>query len=286
MRADPEASVERVVAEMCTDLQPGHPVPGPDAILADLGFDSLALADLALAVEERYGVRLADGVTRLRTVGDIAELVRRAEPGERRLPRGMGTLQGAALKASGWAIRRYARLEVRGTEHVPTSGPAVMAANHRSMLDIPVHVLGSPRPIWFMAKSELFRLPLAHPLWHLLGGFAVRRRLPDLRAIDVGLAVLEGGGLLGIYPEGRRSRDGRMLPFLRGAAWFALRTGAPVVPCGIRGTARHERKRDRAVRVAFGPPLPVEREDDPLARRRKAEALTSDLLASIDALVA
>src|SRR5207244_11884514 len=150
-------------------------------------------------------------------------------------------------------------------------------ANHRSMWDIPLLVVAFPRRTVFMAKRELYRNALLNRLWLELGGFPVRRDAPDLRAIDNALEVLDRELALGIYPEGTRSFTGEMLPFLKGAAWLALKTGAPIVPCAITGSARRTRgdqPRSRARRpviVAFGPPLSVEPEPDTLARREKAE---------------
>ena len=107
----------------------------------------------------------------------------------------------------------------------------------------------------------------------------------DLSAVDVALGALARGDVLGMYPEGTRS-PGVLLPFLHGAAWVALRAGAPLVPCSITGT---ERARDAKfpgrvrVRVRFHPPIEVVRIDDPHARRRQAEALTAQLREAIDA---
>jgi 1-acyl-sn-glycerol-3-phosphate acyltransferase len=158
------------------------------------------------------------------------------------------------------------------------------------MLDVPLLVLACPRPMVFMGKRELFGDPFRKWALHTMGGFPVRREIADIRAIDVALAVLERGEVLGMYPEGTRSRNVQMLPFLKGAAWLALRTGAPIVPCGITGTERDRppgaspplRKR---VRIAFGPPIRIEREDDPETRRKKAGDVTDELLQAITALL-
>jgi 1-acyl-sn-glycerol-3-phosphate acyltransferase len=286
-----DARVEQVVAEMILEVAPEvGSSPGPDDVLADLGLDSLAVADLAIAVEERFGIRLADGdPATLRTVGEVASLIRRRPPSGRRIPFGLGAIQRPIERFPGGLIRWFFRMEVSGAGHVPASGPVVLPANHRSMWDVPIHVLATPRPVQFMAKQELYRPPFPAIWWSSLGGFSVRREIADLRAIDVALAVLERGEVLGIYPEGKRSREGHMLPFLRGAAWLALRTGTPIVPTAIMGTARNgpagRRPLRRRVRIAFGSPTPVEREDDPVTRRKKAEVLTDELRAAIASLI-
>src|SRR5207244_3246258 len=163
-------------------------------------------------------------------------------------------------------------------------------ANHRSMWDIPLLVVAFPRRTVFMAKRELYRNALLNRLWLELGGFPVRRDAPDLRAIDNALEVLDRELALGIYPEGTRSFTGEMLPFLKGAAWLALKTGAPIVPCAITGSARRSPKgrggrrgatMRRPVAVTFGPAIHVAVEADPIRRRGEAEAVTARLLESI-----
>ena len=200
-----------------------------------------------------------------------------------RIPPGVGHLQWLGKRVAGWFFRWWCRLEVTGTEHVPLDGPVLLAANHRSMWDIPLHVISCPRPVVFMAKRELYKGPLGW-LWHVLGGFPVNRDIADVRAVDTALALLERGDGVGIYPEGKRSKTGEMLPFLRGAAWLALRTGTPIVPSGISGSGGHWWRRKR-VRVAFGPPIQVERENNAGARREKAEMVTRELLGEITRLL-
>jgi 1-acyl-sn-glycerol-3-phosphate acyltransferase len=182
-------------------------------------------------------------------------------------------------------------MRIEGAEHVPAAGPVIVAPNHRSMWDIPMLVIATPRRLVFMAKIELYRNALLRRLWFELGGFSVRREIADLRAIDTSLAVLEHDLALGIYPEGTRSFTGEMLPFLHGAAWFALKTGSPLVPVGIVGTGKRTRgdqPRSRfrhPVTVRFGEPIRVQAEPDPEARRRKVEADTGQLVGAITSLV-
>jgi 1-acyl-sn-glycerol-3-phosphate acyltransferase len=286
------ASIEEQVADLCGSLAPngGATEPSPASTLAELGFDSLACADLAAGLEDRFGVRLADAdVGAIRTVADVAEAVRRRARAMDRIPPGIGRLQGTVKFLAGWAFRWQSRLRVEGADHLPADGPVVIAANHRSMLDIPLLVMASPRPVIFMAKRELWKFGALGWAWHEMGGFPVRREIADVRAIDIGLAVLERGEVLGLYPEGRRSKNGEMLPFLSGAGWMALKVGAPIVPCGISGTERLPRARRtlrKQVRVAFGPPIPVEREGDNALRRKRAEELTGGLLEEITKLLA
>jgi 1-acyl-sn-glycerol-3-phosphate acyltransferase len=289
VRLEPE--VDEAVLQLCaqaTDEPPGRVSLGTP--LADLALDSLAYAELAVAVDERFGIRLADtDLGAFRTVADLAATVRAEMRADRpRIPAGTGKYQQAGKALAGWFIRLYCRMKVRGSEHVPAAGPVIIAANHRSMWDVPIHVIACPRPVTFMAKKELFKGPILSWAWRVLGGFSVRREISDIRAIDTGLAVLERGEVLGLYPEGRRSLSGEMLPFLKGAAWIALRMGVPIVPCGLKGTGRRppggKPLIGKRVEVNFGPPLSIEREDDPAVRKEKAEALTALLLDAITGL--
>ncbi|HXY38029.1 MAG TPA: lysophospholipid acyltransferase family protein [Vicinamibacteria bacterium] len=125
-------------------------------------------------------------------------------------------------------------------ERIPRRGPAVIAANHPSYLDPVLLSLQVERPIRFMAWDAIFRVPLLGPLLRLFGAFPV-----DVRpgsggsGYEAARLLLEDGELVGIFPEGRRSRTGWMEPELRaGAARLALETGAPLVPATIRGAFR------------------------------------------------
>jgi 1-acyl-sn-glycerol-3-phosphate acyltransferase len=224
-----------------------------------------------------------------------------ARHGARRaVPPGLGRLQPVCKAIAGWLFAWHARLRVRGRQHVPARGPVIIAANHRSMLDIPLLVIASPRPVFLMAKADIYANHVLGRLFHELGGFPVRREIADVRALDTALALLERGEVVGIYPEGTRSKSGDMLPFLGGAAWLALRTGAPIVPCGLVGTAGTYADRDRAtlsrwkrwwsdfaprrVTITFGPPIEAGKETRAAVRRGRMPELTERLLAEIAAL--
>jgi 1-acyl-sn-glycerol-3-phosphate acyltransferase len=152
------------------------------------------------------------------------------------------------------------RIEVRGLEHVPRSGPAILVGNHISMTDPPILIGFVPRHITFIIKSELYShlfyrllLPLGKPI-------AVRRGRPDRAALRKAEAVLKSGGLLSIYPEGTRNLSGAMQEAHSGIIFLAQRTGAPIVPVAISGTEgifrpRFPWYRRARVRLAFGRPF-------------------------------
>jgi 1-acyl-sn-glycerol-3-phosphate acyltransferase len=255
----------------------------PDAALA---LDSLEAAEMVFALEEEFGVRLP-GDRPPETVAAAARAVARARGGSAarvRLDPGFGHLQWLARAALGGILRRWFSLRVEGVERVPLAGAAVLASNHDSLLDIPFLAVASPRPVWFMAKEELFSGPLAVWFFHAIGGFPVDRIGPNVRAVRAARQVLREGRVLGMYPEGTRSRD--LLPFLPGAAWAALAEGAALIPVAIRGTAEAMPKgsaipRRTEVRVSFGQAIEAGREDDARARLARAREITRVLQAEV-----
>jgi 1-acyl-sn-glycerol-3-phosphate acyltransferase len=188
---------------------------------------------------------------------------------------GTGTIVASLARPSGNAIMHLARLWSRlllaasgarvayeGLEHVPRDAPAVFAANHQSIVDIWALAPVLPPTTRFVAKASLFRIPLFG--WALsAGGFIpIERgvRTEALRSMERAAESIRGGKHVIMFPEGTRSRDGRLLPFKRGAFHLAARAGVPVIPTAISGSGRVVRSRSlRAVpgtvRVAFAPPI-------------------------------
>ena len=208
-----------------------------------------------------------------------------------RVPARLGWLQQLGKAWTGWWWRWFCRLRVIGVQHLPASGPVIVAANHVSMLDVPLVVVACPRPVAFMAHRGLFRGRVLSSAMRALGGYPVdpeRRR--DTGALGFGIAVLEGGGVLGLFPEGTRSRGRPMGEFLPGAAWLSLRTGAPVIPCGIvgteppRGTGLCPWLRRRRIRIAFGPPILPAGAGGRTRGRERVEALTAEVRTAVAAL--
>lgn len=134
--------------------------------------------------------------------------------------------------------RSYFRLTVKGIEHIPPTGPILLAANHCSYLDPPMIGLGLPRQISFLAKQELFRIPLLGMWLRWVGSFPVARGQGDMKALRTSLRLLKDDAVILLFPEGTRSHDGTLQPLETGVAWLAIQSGAPVLPVYVVGTQR------------------------------------------------
>ena len=160
----------------------------------------------------------------------------------------------------------YLGLSRLGRSHIPASGPVIFAANHRSFLDPFVIATLVRRPIYYMAKKELFaRRPQAWVL-NALGAFPVDRGRSDEEAMATARAILERGDSVLIFPEGTRVRPGALGRPRRGVGRLALQTGAPVVPVSVLGTEAVRRGwliRPGRVRIRCGRPLRFPRVESP-----------------------
>lgn len=166
-----------------------------------------------------------------------------------------------------------------GTENVPAHGPVIVACNHRSYLDPPAMGCFCPRRISYMAKKELFKIPLLGTVIAWLGAYSVDREGSATGAIKQSLKVLQRGGTVGIFPEGTRNRTGTIAP-QTGVALLASLAGAPVVPASITGTDRALRL--ARIRVAFGAPLALP--EGRKATRDDLAKFTAEIMKSIEAL--
>ncbi|MBI2323956.1 MAG: 1-acyl-sn-glycerol-3-phosphate acyltransferase [Chloroflexi bacterium] len=130
----------------------------------------------------------------------------------------------------------FAPIRLEGREHLPASGPCLLVANHINWYDPPAIEFALGIPIRYMAKRELFAIPIiGFALW-AAGNFPVRRGESDRRALETALRVLQAGQPIGFFPEGTRSKDGRMRRAKPGIGFLARRSGAPIVPIAVSGT--------------------------------------------------
>jgi len=178
-------------------------------------------------------------------------------------------------------VRALYRLEVRGEGKVPATGPLVVAANHESILDPFVLAAAIPRPMRYLGKSELWRVPLLRTWLDSVEAIPVHRGRSDTAAIDSAVAALDAGQVVGIFPEGGVQREG---PWLRGAARMALAAGAPLLPVRLLGTRRalgRESFGFPPLAALIGEAIPVERAAPTGAVARE---LTDRLQAAVSAL--
>ena len=186
-------------------------------------------------------------------------------------------------------LRVFVRIRVEGKEHVPRSGPVILASNHRSFLDSIFIPLVIRRRVTFVAKAEYFDDKPVAWFFRGVGQIPIRREggSASERALQSAMEVLEGGGVFGIYPEGTRTRDGKLHRGHTGVARLALRTGAPIIPVGLIGTDAVQPvdsklpRLFKPVRICFGEPIELERyegrHDDHLALRDIADEVMYEI---------
>jgi 1-acyl-sn-glycerol-3-phosphate acyltransferase len=170
----------------------------------------------------------------------------------------------------------YHRLFVTGREHLPRAGGLLIVSNHQSFLDIPVVAVGTPRHVAFVARSTLARSRFLSFLMRHSGSILIRPNTPDRAALEAMIAHLTAGDCVAVFPEGTRTRDGRMGHFRGGALVAARRACVPLVPACIRG-AFEAWPRDRIlplprrIELSFAAPIPADA-PDALERARAAIA--------------
>ncbi len=183
-------------------------------------------------------------------------------------------------------------VRVHGADHVPSSGAVILAANHIGVIDGPLLAIFAPRPVHALTKVEMFSGALGRFL-HGAGQIPLDRFHADVRAVRTGIRTLRAGAALGIFPEGARGA-GDLERFHRGAAYFALVTGAPIVPVVLLGTrdpGGHTGSlpsKGARLDLVFGAPFEVECVPWPRTRERVATVsleLRGRMLADLRAAV-
>lgn len=193
-----------------------------------------------------------------------------------------------------WLMGLLGGARIEGVDRVPRHGPFILVANHCSQADPPLlgwatgHQVG--RVVHFMAKEEMHAWPVIGWLADRSGVFFVRRGDGDRAAQRLALELLAAGKPIGIFPEGTRSRHGRMRDGRAGAALLAIRSGAPILPVGIAGTHRlfpSGSRLPRRSRVTFriGEPFRLEHQPTGRVDREALAAGTQRIMAEIAALL-
>ncbi|WP_075617661.1 lysophospholipid acyltransferase family protein [Paenisporosarcina indica] len=170
------------------------------------------------------------------------------------------------------------RFDIHGLEHFPKTGGVLICTNHINALDPPVVGITAPRPVYFMAKAELFNAPILKPLLPKLNAFPVKRGLSDREALRRAIAILKGGEVMGLFPEGTRSKNGELGKGFSGAGFFALKGEADVVPCAIIGPYKSFRR----LKVVYGKPIDMQPYRE---QRASADEVTSVIMSRIQELL-
>lgn len=170
------------------------------------------------------------------------------------------------------------RFDTAGLENFPKEGGVLLCANHIENFDPPVVGITAPRPVHFMAKEELFSIPVLGKIISNVNAFPVKRGFNDREALRKGLSVLKEGHVLGLFPEGTRSKTGELGKGMAGAGFFALRSNAAVVPCAIIGPY----KRFKRLKVVYGKPINME---DVRSKKLSAEETTELIMEEIRKLI-
>jgi 1-acyl-sn-glycerol-3-phosphate acyltransferase len=188
------------------------------------------------------------------------------------------------------------RPKVTGRQNVPLTGPVILASNHLSFIDSIAIPLMAPRKVSYLAKAEYFTKPgivgwFSKALFTAVAALPVERESTRAAqaALDTALSVLKDGGAFGIYPEGTRSRDGRLARGKTGVAWLALTADCPVVPVAVAGTDRVQPVgatwlRPHRVSVTFGEPLTFPEHRGQAGKNRPRREVTDRIMAAIAAL--
>lgn len=172
---------------------------------------------------------------------------------------------------------------IEGAENIPQDKPVVLASNHRSYADPVILTMPMKLPVSYMAKEELFKNKLFGWFIRKLGAFPVVRGSGDMSVIDDSIRILESGRNLVIFPEGTRSKDGRVGKGKTGVALIAAKSGADVVPCGIIFEGEKLRFRSKLT-LRFGKPIKAEElavGDD----RNELKAVKKRIMSAITELV-
>lgn len=176
-------------------------------------------------------------------------------------------------------LRVVWRAEATGRENVPLRGPLIVAANHVSYLDPPLLGAFCPRRVSYMAKKQLFDIPIFGAALRRVGAYPVSRDGSARAAIKRSLEVLQSGGAVGIFPEGTRNLDGAAQVH-NGVALLASMADCPVIPAALRGTA--DAKKFARMHVIYGAPMRLPAGRKPT--REELHAFSEDVMRAIRTL--
>ncbi len=185
-------------------------------------------------------------------------------------------------------LRHLSHLEVEGLENIPAQGPYIVVTNHLHWLDPPVLLAVLPHRAYVFAAEKWERNLVLGPLFRSMGAIFVQRGQVDRKALHQAMAVLRGGGVLGMAPEGTRSKTGALQQGRSGAAYMAYQTGVKLVPAVATGQKQVfpslRRFRRARVRVVIGPPFEPPPVEDKVSTAQ-VRAFTAEIMYRLAAML-
>ncbi|MBU8916261.1 lysophospholipid acyltransferase family protein [Neobacillus sp. 114] len=175
-------------------------------------------------------------------------------------------------------FKPWYRVETIGAENIPKEGGVLLCSNHIHNFDPIIVGITGKRPVYFMAKEEIFQVPVLGNIVRKCNAFPVKRGMSDREALRKGINILKDGHVLGLFPEGTRSKTGELGKGLAGAGFFALKTNCAVVPCAILGPYKNLQK----LKVVYGKPIQM---DELRTSKASAEVATELIMAEIHKLI-
>ncbi|WP_170270112.1 lysophospholipid acyltransferase family protein [Heliorestis acidaminivorans] len=181
-----------------------------------------------------------------------------------------------------WFFAKICRWELKGFENVPQSGPVIIVSNHVSNWDPLIVGCAIQRPVHFMAKLELFQVPLLGTLLRNFGAYPVERGGSGRKALKRSIDLLGQNKVIGLFPEGTRSKTGKLGEAKAGVALIAAKAGAPIVPIGLYNSANvlSDRRSNPCI-VSVGPPILIETAEGEKVTSQKLQEITDQIMNSI-----
>lgn len=183
------------------------------------------------------------------------------------------------LAIVGFVFRLIFRIDAKGAENIPAEGAVLLCANHVHMFDPVIIAMNSRREIRFMGKAEAFEWPVLGSLFRAMGGFPVKRGGADISAVRTSLKYLKEGQIVGIFPEGTRSKTGELGKAQHGVMMLADSANVVMVPAGIMGPYKLWGR----IKLRIGEPV-MSRDLLPPGVEYSREAAANALMQRIEAL--
>lgn len=181
-------------------------------------------------------------------------------------------------KALTTAILKIKGYKISGLENFPSDGPVIVACNHISMWDPIIVGCSMPRQVYFMAKEELMKLPVVGQILRAVGAFPVKRGQGDIGAFRRSIGLLKEGKVLGIFPEGTRSKSGQIQEAMAGIALIVDKSHAPILPVKVYGAKGLLTQKRGKIGIIIGKPLYADQLTMPEKTENRREWLANKIM--------